>query len=261
MDRPTDRSESGGEGGGASLEQGGGEALESPAGAMGAVERDPQIARRHAMVEFQLRGGGIRDHDLLAVFERIPRERFVPAWLVDRAYDDSALGIGSGQTISQPYMVAVMTDALELTAWHRGHPGSRAHVLDVGTGSGYQAAVLAELGSDVVSIERDSALSEAARRRLDALGYGDRIRCVVGDGSNGWPGLAPYDAIVVGAAAPDVPEPLVVQLGDGGRLVVPVGRRDRQELRVVRRIGARIEERTLDPCVFVPLVGEHGFRA
>jgi protein-L-isoaspartate(D-aspartate) O-methyltransferase len=213
------------------------------------------------MVEHQLRGGGIRDGEILAAFGRVPRERFVPVWLVDRAYDDSALGIGSGQTISQPYMVAVMTDALELIAWKRDHRAARARVLDVGTGSGYQAAILAELDATVVSIERDPALSDAARRRLDALGYGDRIACVVGDGSNGWSPLAPYDGIVVGAAAPDVPEPLLAQLGDGGRLVIPVGRRDRQELRVVRRIGARIEERTLDPCVFVPLVGEHGFRA
>ena len=191
---------------------------------------------------------------------RVPREQFVPRPLVARAYEDGALGIGGGQTISQPYMVARMTEALDLHRWAQAHPGEGApRVLDVGTGSGYQAAVLAEMGCRVTSIERDPDLAAEAQDRLRWLGY-ENVRVVVGDGSEGWEGDAPYAGIVVAAAAPEPPEPLVAQLADGGRLVIPVGTREHQELRVVRRVGDRVEEQSLEPCVFVPLIGRYGFR-
>jgi protein-L-isoaspartate(D-aspartate) O-methyltransferase len=211
------------------------------------------------MVRDQLRRGGIHDEVVLAAFERVPRERFVPPDLVERAYADGALGIGYGQTISQQLMVAMMTEALAIPSWLAAHPGQSPLALDVGTGSGYQAAILAEVGARVISIERDERLSSAAAGRLVSFGYADRITCVVGDGSQGHPELAPYDAIVVGAAAPAVPPPLVDQLADGGRLVVPVGPRERQELRLVVREGAEFRERWLEACIFVPLVGRHGF--
>jgi protein-L-isoaspartate(D-aspartate) O-methyltransferase len=219
---------------------------------------DPFLARRLAMVR-ELRASGIRDPDVLAAFARVPRERFVPADLVTHAYDDSALGIGHGQTISQPYIVARMTELLELPAIRQRDPSRDPRALDVGTGSGYQAAILAAMGALVVSIERDPDLSALATTRLIEVGFGDRVRCVVGDGSAGWVAGAPYDAIVVGAAAPHVPEPLVAQLAEGARLVIPVGPRDYQSLHVVRRQGTRLEEQIFDACVFVPLIGQYGF--
>jgi protein-L-isoaspartate(D-aspartate) O-methyltransferase len=219
---------------------------------------DPFLAPRRAMVR-QLAAAGIADPDVLAAFERVPRERFVPPGAARFAYDDSALGIGHGQTISQPYMVARMTELLAVAERLRRDPSRPVRALDVGTGSGYQAAILAALGAEVVSIERDPELSAAAAQHLAASGLGARVRCVVGDGSAGWPEGAPYDAIVVGAGAPHVPEPLVAQLADDGRLVVPVGPHASQVLCVVHRQGARLEERELDPCVFVPLVGRYGF--
>jgi protein-L-isoaspartate(D-aspartate) O-methyltransferase len=207
------------------------------------------------MVERQLRGGGIRDERVLAVMAQIPRELFVPVESLAHAYLDGALPIASGQTISQPHMVAHMTELLEL------RPGMR--VLEVGTGSGYGAAVLAGLGCRVVSVERHPELAEAARDRLAglglALGFAEAVRVVVGDGSLGWPADAPFDGIVVTAAAPRVPAALPAQLADGGRLVVPVGMRGRQELMLVVRRGDSFEERACGPCVFVPLIGEGGF--
>ena len=223
-----------------------------------ATDEDPFLARRLAMVR-DLRTTGPRDPDVLDAMARVPRERFVPPELVRYAYDDCALGIGHGQTISQPYIVARMTELLELPALRRADPSRRPRTLDVGTGSGYQAAVLADLGADVISIERDAGLSELAEERLGSLGFGDRVRCVVGDGTEGWPDGAPYDGIVVGAAAPEIPDPLVAQLAENGRLVIPIGPREYQALTVVTRSGRRIEQRTYDPCVFVPLVGRHGF--
>ncbi|MGO9179459.1 MAG: protein-L-isoaspartate(D-aspartate) O-methyltransferase [Candidatus Limnocylindrales bacterium] len=223
---------------------------------------DPFLSRRLALVR-GLEAAGIHDPDVLAAFAQIRRELFVPPELVARAYDDSALGIGHGQTISQPYIVARMTELLGL----RQPPAEATpdgtlavpHALDVGTGSGYQAAILAALGIDVVSIERDAALSEAAVERLVRVGLAGRVHCVVGDGSEGWSSGAPYDGIVVAAAAPRVPEPLVAQLADLGRLVIPIGPRDLQTLYVVTRLGDRVDERRYDPCVFVPLVGQFGF--
>jgi protein-L-isoaspartate(D-aspartate) O-methyltransferase len=207
------------------------------------------------MVERQLRGRGIRDERVLAVMAQLPRELFVAAEMLTRAYSDGALPIASGQTISQPYMVAHMTELLEL------RPGMR--VLEVGTGSGYGAAVLAGLGCRVISVERHPELAEAARDRLAGLGLAPgsaaAVRVVVGDGSLGWPADAPFDGIVVTAAAPRVPAALPAQLADGGRLVVPVGMRGRQELMLVVRRGDSFEERACGPCVFVPLIGEGGF--
>jgi protein-L-isoaspartate(D-aspartate) O-methyltransferase len=206
------------------------------------------------MVARQLRGRGIRDERVLAALQSVPREQFVPDWQRGAAYADEALPIPAGQTISQPYMVARMTELLALS------PGER--VLEVGTGSGYQAAVLATLGARVTTIERHAELAAAARERLVRLGFGDAVEVRVGDGSVGDPAGAPWPAIVVTAAAPSVPLPLREQLDpDGGRLVVPVGSRERQDLILVTRRGDEWLERNDGPCVFVPLVGEAGFPA
>jgi protein-L-isoaspartate(D-aspartate) O-methyltransferase len=202
------------------------------------------------MVERQLRGRDIRDERVLAAMERVPRELFVPDTLADRAYDDAALPIGSGQTISQPYMVARICELLSLTGSDR--------VLDVGTGSGYQAAVLAELAREVYTIERLPELAEAARRALEAVGYG-QVHVHVGDGTLGLPEHAPYDGIAVAAAAPEVPPTLYEQLGPRGRLVVPVGGRWGQQLQVIVRSPEGPAVVRSVPCRFVPLVGEEGF--
>ena len=206
---------------------------------------------RGQMVERQLRDRGIRDESVLRSMSILPRERFVPANLQANAYSDDALPIASGQSISQPYMVARMTELLA------PRPGLR--VLEVGTGSGYQAAVLAQIGCVVLSIERHEALADAARARLEGLGLAGAVRIVVGDGSLGVPEEAPFDGIVVTAAAPAVPPPLTGQLADEGRLVVPVGPRQRQELVLVVRRGAEFERFDCGACVFVPLVGKSGF--
>ncbi len=210
------------------------------------------LRERTRMVEIQLRSRGIRDEAVLAAILTVPRDAFVSADLRGSAYADDALPIESGQTISQPYIVGRMTELLEV------RPGDR--VLDIGTGSGYQAAVLAEMGCRVVSIERHEALATTARERLERLGYGDRVEVRVGDGSLGDPGGAPWRGILVAAASPHVPGPLRDQLDpDGGRLVVPVGNRDRQSLIVVTRIGETWTETDDGPVVFVPLIGEAGF--
>jgi|SRR5579884_24952 len=198
----------------------------------------------------RLRQGGVRDERVLAAMASLPRELFVALAQHDEAYADRALGIGHGQTISQPLMVGLIVQALEL------RPGER--VLDVGTGSGYQAAVIAACGTRVVSIERIPELAEAAAERLATLDLD--IEVVVGDGSLGWPAEAPYDAIAVGAAAPHVPRPLADQLAPGGRLVVPVAvNRDGEELIRVRRDGELLTSEGLGPCRFVPLVGAEGY--
>jgi protein-L-isoaspartate(D-aspartate) O-methyltransferase len=215
------------------------------------VDSEQAVRLRAEMVERQLRGRGIADERVLAVMAQVPRELFVRAGSIAQAYLDGALPIASGQTISQPYMVAHMTELLEL------RPGMR--VLEVGTGSGYGAAVLAGLGAGVISVERHPELAEAARSRLAGLRLGAAVRVVVGDGSLGWPADAPFDGIVVTAAAPRIPAALPAQLADGGRLVVPVGMKGRQELMLVVRHGDRFEERACGPCTFVPLIGMGGF--
>jgi protein-L-isoaspartate(D-aspartate) O-methyltransferase len=209
-------------------------------------------AQRATMVAKQLRSRGIADERVLAAMGDIPREHFVPVERRSLAYSDEALPIESGQTISQPFIVARMTELLA------PRPGDR--VLEVGTGSGYQAAILARLGCVVVSIERHVDLAEAARSRLAELGLGDSVEVRVGDGSRGDAGGAPWDGIIVTAAAPSIPASLREQLSpDGGRLVIPVGERFRQDLLLVIRHGDEWVERNDGPCVFVPLVGEEGF--
>jgi protein-L-isoaspartate(D-aspartate) O-methyltransferase len=202
------------------------------------------------MVERQLLGRDITDERVLAAMRAVPRELFVPPAERDRAYDDAALPIGAGQTISQPYMVARICEALGLRGTER--------VLDVGTGSGYQAAVLAELADEVHTIERVPELAERARETLAAAGY-DRVQVHVGDGTLGLPEHAPYAAIAVAAAAPRLPEALYRQLEPRGRLVVPVGRRRGQELQLVVRSPEGPAVIRSVPCRFVPLVGEEGF--
>jgi protein-L-isoaspartate(D-aspartate) O-methyltransferase len=204
---------------------------------------------RADMVARQLRARDIVDERVMRAMERVPRELFVPEAERRRAYDDAALPIGAGQTISQPYMVARICEALEVRPGH--------NVLDVGTGSGYQAAVLAELGAEVVTIERISELAEQARKNLAASGYEVEVR--VGDGTLGVPDRAPFDGIAVAAAAPELPETLYEQLRPGGRLVVPVGgpRAQRLELVVRSPEGPAVVHSV--PCRFVPLVGEEGY--
>jgi protein-L-isoaspartate(D-aspartate) O-methyltransferase len=202
------------------------------------------------MVASQLRGRDVGDERVLAAMERVPRELFVPEKLRDRAYEDAALPIGAGQTISQPYMVARICEALSLTG--------PEHVLDVGTGSGYQAAVLAELAEEVDTIERIPQLAESARANLAAAGYA-RVSVHVGDGSRGLPERAPFDAIAVAAAAPELPRTLYDQLEPRGRLVVPVGRRGMQRLEVIVRSPEGPAVLRSVPCRFVPLLGEEGF--
>jgi protein-L-isoaspartate(D-aspartate) O-methyltransferase len=214
------------------------------------VRPEEYTSARLRMVEHQLRARDIRDGGVLEAMARVPRELFVPEELRDRAYDDSALPLPAAQTISQPYMVARIAEALELHG--------REHVLDVGTGSGYQAAVLAELAADVVTIERIPGLAELARRNLAAAGY-ERVEVRLGDGTLGVPDRAPFDAIAVAAAVPELPESLYEQLEPRGRLVVPVGTRRAQELQVVVRSPEGPAVLHSVPCRFVPLLGEEGF--
>jgi protein-L-isoaspartate(D-aspartate) O-methyltransferase len=204
------------------------------------------------MVEKQLRARGIADERVLGAMASLPRERFVPEERRPIAYADEALPIPAGQTISQPWIVARMTELLSPKAGDR--------VLDIGTGSGYQAAILALLGAQVVSIERQPELAASARQRLTELGFGDQVEVRLGDGSLGDPTGAPWDGILVAAAAPAIPVSLREQLSpEGGRLVIPVGDRRRQDLLLVIRQGDSWLERNDGPCVFVPLVGEEGF--
>jgi len=209
------------------------------------------LAERQAMVERQLRARGIEDERVLAAMKSVPREAFVPRELLSRAYDDAALPIGDEQTISQPYMVARICAELALRGGER--------VLDVGTGSGYQAAVLAELGAEVHSIERIAGLADRARERLSAAGYGARVTVHVGDGSRGLAVHAPFAAIAVAAAAPSLPEALYEQLEERGRLVVPVGDRVEQLLQTIVRTPEGPAVLRTVPCRFVPLIGDEGF--
>ena len=202
------------------------------------------------MVELQLRARDIVDERVLQAMESVPRELFVPPEERQRAYADAALPIGSGQTISQPYMVARICEVLALTGSER--------VLDVGTGSGYQAAVLAELAAEVVTIERIPELAEEAKRALAAGGY-ENVEVRVGDGTLGVPDRAPFKAIAVAAAAPEVPDTLYEQLEPGGRMAIPVGRRRAQDLLLVVRSPEGPAVIRSVPCRFVPLLGEEGF--
>lgn len=197
------------------------------------------------MVEEQLIARGIADQRVLRAMVAVPRERFVPAALRAQAHNDSPLPIGHAQTISQPYIVAAMSERLGVA------PGAR--VLEIGTGSGYQTAVLAELGAEVFSIELVPELSAGAAAVLAALGY-QRVHLRVGDGYRGWPEAAPFDAILLAAAPPALPAPLIDQLATGGRLIAPVGR-ERQELRMLERTAAGVTSQVLFPVLFVPMLG------
>jgi protein-L-isoaspartate(D-aspartate) O-methyltransferase len=202
------------------------------------------------MLRQHLKARGIADPRVIDAMARIPRERFVDESLRAEAYADRALGIACGQTISQPYIVALMTQALALRGDER--------VLEIGTGSGYQTAILAELAGDVVSIERYEALSRQAAARLAELGY-DRVKLVVADGTLGWPAGAPYDRILVAAAAGTIPQPLIEQLAPGGILVIPLGTLDQQMLQAIHKVGGEARTETLSACRFVPLVGAEGW--
>jgi len=205
---------------------------------------------REAMVAEQIERRGVRDRRVLDAMRRVPRERFVDAPTPELAYADQALTIGSGQTISQPYMVAVMTEALDLRGSER--------VLEIGTGSGYQTAILCALAGHVFSVERHADLAAEARQRLAALGC-TNVDLVVGDGSAGYEPAAPYDRILVTAGAPQVPPSLVAQLGERGRLVVPVGTQTHQVLTVVDKRNGATSVNGREECVFVPLVGREGW--
>ena len=205
---------------------------------------------RRWMVETQLRGRGITDERVLAAMTKVPRHRFVPG-SERAAYDDNPLVIGSGQTISQPFMVAAMTEALA--------PQENERVLEIGAGSGYQTAILAELCRQVYSIERIPELAERARSILGELGYGN-VAVVVGDGTLGLPEHGPYDGIIVTAATPNLSPAWVEQLAEGGRIVAPIGDRWQQTLTIATKRGGEIRQRSTIGCVFVPLIGEHGFR-
>ncbi len=210
-----------------------------------------RIRERKNMVEHQIRARGIKNENLLKAFYLVPRHRFVPSRLKENAYEDRPLPIGEGQTISQPYIVALMTSLADIK------PGEK--VLEVGTGSAYQTAILAFMGCRVYSIERNKELARKAAKLLKKLNIND-IKLCVGDGSRGWPENGPYDAVIVTAAAPSPPEPLLSQLADGGRLVIPVGGKDLQELMVYLREGGGIKNISGGGCRFVPLKGEYGWK-
>lgn len=206
---------------------------------------------RSRMVDEQIAGRGVKDERVLAVMRKIPRHEFLPEAIRGMAYSDNALPLGEGQTMSQPYMVALMTELLGLKGSER--------VLEIGTGSGYQAAVLAELCEKVYTVERVKSLADKARATLDRLGY-KSVAIKVYDGTYGWKEMAPFEAIIVTAGSPDIPTPLVEQLKAGGRMVIPVGDRYGQQLvTVVKTADGMVTERSI-PCVFVPLIGNHGWK-
>lgn len=206
---------------------------------------------REKMVEVQIRKRNVTDGRVLECMERVPRHEFVPTEFRDRAYEDAPLPIGDGQTISQPYIVAAMSAALRLQGDER--------VLEIGTGLGYQAAVLACLAREVFSVEFRSKLATESSERVMRLGY-KNIHVHCGDGTLGLPEFAPYNAILVAAAAPSIPEPLLAQLAEGGRMVVPVGDVENQELRLIEHSHDTFRTIMLEPCRFVPLVGAHGWK-
>ena len=215
-------------------------------------QSDPFSAARQQMVQSQLRARGVRDQRVLAAMARVPRHEFVPERFHSQAYEDHPIPIGFGQTISQPYIVALMLEALAV------QPGDI--VLEIGTGSGYQAALLAELASHVYSIERHAPLAQNAEHILRKLGY-TNVNVLVGDGSQGLPERAPFNAIIVAAAAPQLPAALLAQLGEGGRMVVPVGPPAAQELQLVHKRQGQPVISYLEGCRFVPLIGGEGYPA
>jgi len=215
---------------------------------------DRYAKQRKKMVDSQIRSRGIRDERILRAMEKIPRHLFVDEGLIDQAYNDNPLPIGEKQTISQPYIVALMTEALELKG--------REKVLELGTGSGYQAAILAELTDRVFTVERIAALAQRARKLLEALNYYNVV-IRVGDGTYGWREESPFDAIAVSAGSPSIPRTLVEQLAVGGRLVIPVGGRYSQSLIKLTRISENpddVKKEDLGGCRFVNLIGEHGWK-
>lgn len=223
---------------------------QTPSG-LGGVVLDATAAARHEMVEKQIRRRGVFDPQVLQAMEEVPRHEFVPAELQARAYEDAPLPIGGGQTISQPYIVAAMTAGLRLL------PSDR--VLEVGTGCGYQAAILSRMVAAVYSIEVRPELASAAAERLSRLGFSNvSVHC--GDGTLGLPGFAPFNAILVAAAAPSIPQPLAGQLTEGGRMILPVGPPDHQQLVLIVRHGTSFVTTRLEPCQFVPLIGRHGWQ-
>ena len=217
-----------------------------------AFSPDEFAAARRRMVAEQLRARGIRDERVLAAFYDVPRDLFVPPERQHEAYEDHPVPIGEGQTVSQPFIVAMTVEALALTGHER--------VLDVGAGSGYQTALLARLAREVYAIERIEALTDRGRETLARLGAAN-VQWRTGDGTLGWPEAAPFEAICCGAAGPDVPQAWLDQLADGGRLVTPVGGRDVQELLLLTRRGRQFDRRKLCDCRFVPLIGQQGWPA
>ncbi len=218
------------------------------------VHRTPDsrayASARRLMVDEQLRRRGIRDERVLQAMLEVPRHEFVPEAMRNRAYEDGPLPIGKTETISQPYIVAAMTEAARVAP--------RSKVLEVGAGSGYQAAILAHMGANVLTLERNPELAEQARERLDRLGY-SQVEVILADGSKGYPPAVPYDVIMVTAAAPQVPQVLLDQLTEGGRLLIPVGDLHHQDLQLIIRNGDRLTTQVLDPCQFVPLIGAYGW--
>jgi protein-L-isoaspartate(D-aspartate) O-methyltransferase len=213
---------------------------------------DSFLTQRRSMVESQLRARGIQDERVLAAMFRVPRHEFVSEEHRDQVYDDHPIPIGEGQTISQPYIVAIMLEALALD------PSDT--VLEIGTGSGYQTALLAELVRQVYSVERYASLARAAQATLARLGF-NNVEVVLGDGSRGLPDRAPFDAIVVSAAAPQIPPPLFEQLREGGRMVIPVGPAHAQELQLARKHEGQAVVISMEGCRFVPLIGSEGYRS
>jgi len=202
------------------------------------------------MCDTQLKSRGILSSDVLRAMSKVPRERFVSSEHIEAAYNDGPLSIGSGQTISQPYMVAMMTEALMLK--------KNDKVLEIGTGSGYQSAVLQEIAAHVYSVERISSLAEHAGEVLGSLGYSD-ITIKVGDGTLGWSEQAPFNAVIVTSGSPSVPETLMAQLSDNGRMVIPVGSRNHQKIIRIIRSGNNFSKEEMLSCVFVPLIGKYGW--
>jgi len=211
---------------------------------------DSFLAQRRSMVESQLRARGIQDERVLTAMLHVPRHEFVSAEFRDQVYEDHPIPIGEGQTLSQPYIVAIMLEALVLD------PSDV--VLEIGTGSGYQSALLAELTRHVYSVERHASLARTAQSTLARLGY-TNVEVLLADGSHGLPERAPFDAIVVSAAAPQIPPPLFEQLRDRGRMVIPVGPAHAQELQLVRKLAGKAVVTDLEGCRFVPLIGSEGY--